>query len=41
MSATFARIMLLCVCFGVLPLKIEAAPTASGIKPGSCPTLKD
>lgn len=34
MSATFARIMLLCVCFGVLPLKIEAAPTASGIKPG-------
>lgn len=34
MPTTFARIMLVCICFGLLPLKIRAAPAPVGITPG-------
>ncbi|BBO17307.1 conserved hypothetical protein [Candidatus Brocadia pituitae] len=34
MPTTFARIILVCICFGVLPLKIQAAPASVGITPG-------
>lgn len=34
MPTTFARIILVCICFGLLPLKIQAAPASVGITPG-------
>lgn len=34
MPHTFVKIMLVCICCGVLPLKIQAAPPSSGNTPG-------